>query len=310
MAVDFTTAESVQQCDERIENTDFYKNLVLSNETIEHLNQEWELSSSSINNCFVDNNLSIALRYDLPQDYSQYGIVYSTSLRAMYSKDGSISVILDTLNNESKEKSDYDKIVETFQNFITETETNSQIKEFIIKINPKEGHINSLFSKFDVSFSSNDQVFDQLGSPSSRIEYTKVTNSVREYKLTNSIEWDNFPIIKKAHDIIEEQLLNDEYSHCKIDKENVNSFTKVYGNSLSVDLTCTDGMKKASVYVYLDDSDSFIRYEALKVENVPLSNIYDLINYLISASSILVLVLLGIVIVAYFFIKSEKKSKK
>lgn len=304
-------ADSVQQCDERIENTDFYKNLILSNETIERLNQEWELSSSSINNCFVDNNLSILLRYDLPQDYSQYGIVYSTSLRARYSKDGSISVILDTLSNESKEKSDYDKIVETFQNFITDAEANNRIKEFITKINPKKGHINSLYSKLGVSFSSNDQVIDQFGNPSSRIVYSQVTNPFRDYKLTNSIEWDNFPIIKEAHSIIEEQLLNDEYSHCKIDKENVNSFTQIYGSTLvSVDLTCTDGMKKASVYVYLDDSDSFIRYEALKVKNVNISSISDLINYLNSASLFLVFLLLGIAIVAYFFVKSEKKSKK
>lgn len=276
-------------CDEEIEDKEVYENIILANEVVIQINDELELYNLEVADCINNERVEIVLYYYFPENYSSYDIIYSDDLALSYVTDGSIELGIygegDALN--------YDDVINAFKDKVVEIENNSRIQEFITKLHPNS------CSLIDVNAR-------MTSSDGDWIEYHQ-TGYVRQYLLPNSIDWEQFPEIKQAHEIIEQNLLVDELSDCSIGTGAMHSYTTASNYEgigpwyITVALICGDEWKDACLQLNQDGS-----YERLSIEGS-----YD-VEYHGGISNdllFMIIILIICIIVATFFIFSWKRKK-
>jgi hypothetical protein len=243
-------------CDERLtaEAQQSYQYNVLSNSLIEEISRELHLLHVFVGECIVAGKATIAMRYALPARYSRYGFTYSDVLRASYSvKDGSIE-----LSNDAIQESltNHEAVSSLFRDMIEDVESNPRIAEFLSKIDVDT-------SKSPIRLDSGE--IRGVDGPSS-IQYTPSSNTVRGYVLPNSIEWNEFPEIEEAHEIVQSNLLVGDLSTCSIDRRDYRGVTSVQFHDsenspwyMSVAIQCGGVLKSA--WLQLNADGSFERLE-------------------------------------------------
>jgi hypothetical protein len=238
-------------CDEEIEDKEVYENIISSNDTIKQINEELEFYQIEVADCFVNEKVEITLYYKLPKNFSNYQIVYSDDLTLSYAKDGSIKI----LDGGEEKIFEYDEVIDTFESRVQEIENNARVQEFITKLNPTTGFLIDVNARISVN--------------DGWIEYSQYSKLVRGYLLPNAINWSQFPEIKQAHEIIEQNLLINELSNCSIGKDGGHSYTTANFHDfedspwyLTVALICDCGWKDAFLQLNSDGS-----YERLEIES-------------------------------------------
>ena len=230
-------------CDEEIEDKEVYENLILANDTVIQINNELELYRTEVADCIVNERVEIVLYYYLPKNFSSYDIVYSDDLTLSYVTNGSIGI-----GGYGEEGViNYDIVINSFKNKVIDIETNNRVQEFISKLNPKTG------SLIDTNA--------RISTDDGWIEYHQNSKSVRGYLLPNAINWSQFPEIKQAHEIIEQNLFIDELSSCSIGKDGGHSYTTTNFHDfeddpwyLTVAIICDCGWKEVSLQLNSDGS--------------------------------------------------------
>lgn len=215
------------------------ENIIRENPVIQELNSEFTLLEVS---CFVNGELEFSLNYEVPTSYSAYEITYHDYLSVVYSKDKTIK-IADNIN--APRAFETKAILEYFKQRIEKFESNPRIREFILKTEP--GINQSVVILGDQS---------EIIRPGNRIQYNYSSGLVQSYSLSNSIDWQEFPEIKQAHKMIEENIQGGDQAHCHIGRLETYSYTYAEFEdladdrwNLTVPLECDDGWKAASIQI-------------------------------------------------------------
>lgn len=279
-----------------------YENLVLSNEIIRQLNDELgpiESDAIVITDCFDDiskGNFEASMLYKIPKSYSKFRIDYSEIIFISY-QNGSFFEVdekrnLITLN--------YDNIIEKIINKITLIESNSRIKEFIIRLNTKTG---TLYRNEILGANNSSRIIFKF---SDELEEVSVT----EYRVPNSIELNEFPEVKKFHSMVNCSVMREEYSYTEgyISGDKWSMRTTTYCNDrdypyleeralISKD-TKVEDVKDTKVDYYSKELESTsIERESVKTDN---KSIYWIVGLII---------VIILIIVLFLIIKKRRKNK-
>jgi hypothetical protein len=231
-----------QPCDEAVDNPEFYQNIVLNNPEIKQLNSDLKLRQIIVGSCFVQSKLGITILYELPVSYSEYGFTYSDHLNLVYLKDGAIEPSGGVTWPEKLER---DTVLDFFKEKIRKIESNPRVREVIAKTEPypQENLVFPLYSSTEIIRLNN-----------------RISGNGFSYTLSSDITWEEFPEIKRAHEIIEEYLLVGDLSNCTI-MHGEHAFTsglKYVNTSNSWDVTvgliCGDRLRDAFVQIHEDGS--------------------------------------------------------
>ena len=243
-------------CDKKIKDPTVYEKIALSNPIISQINSILTLRKMEISKCIVNKTVGINIWYNLPSDFSEFGIVYSDYLNLSYSLEGKFSVV-ESLHTPPEFNPD--AILAHFKGKVKEIESNPRIREVILKTNPDPlNPVLPLFGQVEI-----------MRSGSNRAEYSFYSHMVRGYLLSNDIDWQEFPEIKQAHQIIEKYLLVGDLSACKIGHGEMHAYTTTLFHDepaqpwrMTVALICADHWKDASVQINADGS-----YEKLEISS-------------------------------------------
>jgi hypothetical protein len=105
------------------------------------------------------------------------------------------------------------------------------------------------------------------------VEYNFFYHLVRGYILSNDIEWQEYPEIQLAHQVMEQHLLVGDLANCSIGKGEKHAYTQAQFHdsadapwNMMVALQCDDGWKDAFVQLKNDGT-----YDKLSI----LTNYYN-----------------------------------
>lgn len=230
------------------------------------------------------------LFYQLPSEFSPNNIIYRDKLVLSYCINGTLYHGYSLYGEETKSLN-YQDVIDSFKDKIKEVESNERVKELIEKQIVTSGS----FIEYHAKLSGQD----------GWVEYSNGSGEVRGYLLPNSAELEKFPEIKKAHEIVEKNLLIGELSDCTIGREGGHSYTLVQFHDnentpwyITVALHCEKGWKDA--YLQLNQDDSYERLEIRMDYNVIKPQGFDFESgSLIIITLILLLVIIIVVIMIH-----------
>jgi hypothetical protein len=236
-----------QPCDQKIEDPSVYEEIVLADPVIQQLEQNLKRLRVTISDCINNDQVWVVIEYELPAEYSDFGVKYRDWLSLVYSLNGTIDISTTPLQAVSY---DVGSILDTFQARIAEVETNPRAREVLAKTDPDPDNPTvPLFGDRQVLREGN------------WVEYNFFYHRVRGYLLSNDIGWEEFPEIKQAHQIIEAQLLVGELKGCTIGHGKMHAYTAAEFHdadtdpwNLTVALQCPDGWRDASIRIHPDGS--------------------------------------------------------
>jgi len=236
-------------CDEPIRNKQFYLDVILKHPVVVELNNVLEFIRVDIADCFVKGETSIGLLYRIPSRMSSFEVAYSYYLGLSYSKNGQINIVVQYAGE--RRPFTFENVIGLFKEQIAFAEDNPmpRVKEFVVKVAPTQG---ALIGCCWLGTGPNQEWAE--------IRYDPTRRLVLEYALPGSIEWIEFPEIKRVHQIIEKNLLVGELSHCRIGGQQ-----RPWGTHMRLDaatltqyftvgLECADGWKDAFVKFTSDGS--------------------------------------------------------
>jgi hypothetical protein len=245
-------------CDEPIQNKQFYENAIRGHPVVLQLNNTLEFIRADVADCFVKNETSIGLLYRIPSHQSSFGVAYSNYLGLAYTKSGQINIAVQYTGE--RRPFTYENVIGLFKEQTAFAEENPMpgVKEFVEKTAPAQGTLIGCC---------------WLGTGPrqewAEIRYDPVRRLVFEYALPGSIEWIEFPEIKRVHQIIAKNLLVGDLAHCRIGRlerpwgTHMRLDTTLMTQYFTVGLECADGWKDAFVKLTADGSveQLGIRYE-------------------------------------------------
>jgi hypothetical protein len=243
-------------CDEEIEDPSVYQVAVLGHPTVVQLNRELNLLKFEAPGvCVMDGKVDVVLRYEMPETYSSYRVIYTADLNLRYHVgEGSLEPGYDPAGPKSVEA---DAIVAHYRRKIQEVEGNSRVQEFLTKVgwDPLPGRV--YLGRWTVRVQGTSG-FIVFGHP-----FDSPLGLVTEYYVPNSVEWESFPEVRLAHQIIKEMLLTKQWAGCSISREGRAyagtaahriGWDEIDDWSLRVYLACGDQWKQAWLRLNADGS--------------------------------------------------------
>lgn len=241
-------------CDKKIKDPTIYEKITLTDPVISQINSVLSLRKINIAKCIVNRTVGINIWYNLPADFSEFNITYSDYLNLSYSLDGNFRVDEPLLPPPTF---NIEEILSYFRNKVNEIENDPRVREVIQKTDPDPlNPVLPIFGQVEI-----------MRSGSNRVEYNFYSHKVRAYLLSNNIEWQEFPEIEQAQQIIKKHLLVGDLSDCMIGQGDMHSYTTTQffdepGQPwrMTVALICGDRWKDAYVQINPDGT-----FEQLKI---------------------------------------------
>lgn len=224
-----------------------FEGLFSRNPVISRINEDFELFQVGKGVCFENGIGHLYLYYNLPSNFSSYGISYSDKLHLDFHVDGSVDMIY----GYDRENLSYDGAIGYFKGRINEIESNPRAREFILRMGPDKVALTNTNARIEAG--------------DNHIEFNQYYNYVRGFSFPSSMEWENYPEIGMSHDIIERELLVGELSRCKIGKEGHHSYTLSQWRQnegtffITVALQCPSGWQDA--FIRMEPDGSYDRLE-------------------------------------------------
>jgi hypothetical protein len=242
-------------CGEKISAPQIYEDVIRSNPVIQQLNLQAKVGKIDVSPCFNDNRVSVLLVYEMPANFSSFGITYSDRLSLIYSKDGTLELNQGTPDGTAQIKSfEPEAILERSLQRIKEIESNPRIKEVIIETEPDP--LNPVIPLFGMLISRNHN----------HIEYNFFNGTIKGYLLSNRISWQEFPEINQTYKIIEDHFLTGTLANCQISRDDRGYISassldmKGVPWAMTVLINCKDSWKDVFVRVHDDGT-----YDSLMV---------------------------------------------
>lgn len=235
-------------CDEKIKDPAIFEQIVLSDPVIQQLDHELKRMQLTISDCIVNNQVGVILQYEMPSEYSEFGVIYRDQLFLVYSLEGNLGL---PAQQDQAATFQSGAITGYFSARIQELETNPRVREVLSKtgtdpLNPSV----PLFGEYQV-----------MRSGDNRVEYSYFYHLVRGYILSNDTDWREFPEIAQAHRIVVDNILVGALSSCSIGHGKMHAYTVTRFHDtqtgpwyLTVAVQCPDGWKDANVQINADGS--------------------------------------------------------
>lgn len=240
-------------CDEKIKDPEPYRQMVLQHPLIQTLSETLTIEEVRIGACFVKGKANAAVMFRTPSDFSALGLLYRGSFDFIFTKDGTLSIPEDGFweirgwEISSWDGESIDLIVGVIRKKIEELESNLRVREVLTR------------TQADPSNAAHYLNTGQVFRKNARLTYSFWAHQVREYLLPSDMEWENFPEIRQAHEIIQTRLLIGELSNCAIGTGELHNYTQAQmdewgGWYMTVALQCNEKWKDAFLHLLSDGS--------------------------------------------------------
>lgn len=160
------------------------------------------------------NKVTSNINYQSPMQFSKYQISYDVTVTAEYSPNSKEFSL--KLPNQGIETTDEVlNYLYSVKDMISEFENNPQVEEFAAVFVSQEIELYRTIYGKDIWVETGGKYFldeSYLGyTLSAGIYYSMSTHSIYHYELPNYIKWDEFHEIRLAHQVINEQLLTENW---------------------------------------------------------------------------------------------------